>query len=324
MILILSNKWDVTVDFVVRELRNRGAQFLRINTEDLVRDGIEVHLPEFRLVLGKTGQAIELQNQVKSIWYRRPGKAFDQLPQEQRPSSAIQQFVNDQWYSCLEALELLPGIRWINHPKHNDRMESKVRQLHLASQLGFVIPRTLISNSYTAITRFCNDEGNNIVGKSLYAPLIEEPEQDYFIFSNIVSNCDLNEQAGLQVAPTIFQQLISLKTDYRVTVVGGRVFPVRLTSKSESPLPLDWRTQGNVSYELCDLPESITTLCREYVKQNELYFGAIDLVEFDGEFYFLEINPNGEWGWLEKSAGVRITEAICDLLQNEDAAPTIR
>lgn len=38
MILIFSNKWDITVDFVVRRLKARRAEFVRINTEDLTRD----------------------------------------------------------------------------------------------------------------------------------------------------------------------------------------------------------------------------------------------------------------------------------------------
>lgn len=45
MILILSNKWDITVDFVVRELKARHAEFVRINTEDLTQDGIVFRFP---------------------------------------------------------------------------------------------------------------------------------------------------------------------------------------------------------------------------------------------------------------------------------------
>lgn len=62
------------------------------------------------------------------------------------------------------------------------------------------------------------------------------------------------------------------------------------------------------------LPQHIEDSCREYVANAGLVFGALDLVEHSGEFYFLEINPNGEWGWLEKTVGVKISSAICDVL----------
>jgi len=50
------------------------------------------------------------------------------------------------------------------------------------------------------------------------------------------------------------------------------------------------------------------------VLENDLYFGAIDIVEHEGRFWFLEVNPNGEWGWLQKPNGVPIAEALCDLM----------
>jgi glutathione synthase/RimK-type ligase-like ATP-grasp enzyme len=54
------------------------------------------------------------------------------------------------------------------------------------------------------------------------------------------------------------------------------------------------------------------------VKRFGLVFGAIDLVQTPSGFYFLEINPNGEWAWLQKEAGLPIAETIVDILVQED------
>ncbi|MBN8473617.1 hypothetical protein [Sulfuritalea sp.] len=318
MILILSNKWDITVDFVVRELKRRDAEFLRINTEDLTKDGVAFYFPGPRLMVTRDGKAFDLSSCITAIWCRRPGKPFDFLPKEENPSEAIQKFVSDQWYACLEALELIDGARWINPPAENDRMESKLRQLRLATELGFSIPRTLVSNSGNEIRAFCHSENDRIVAKALYAPLIEEPDQDFFIFSNVVTQKNLNDDDALSVAPSIFQQVLSPKIDYRVTVVGSSVFPVRVVSNTGGDEALDWRTrESELRFEICKLPQHIEGLCRDYVAKAGLIFGALDLVEYSGEFYFLEINPNGEWGWLEKTVGVKISSAICDILLGE-------
>jgi len=66
------------------------------------------------------------------------------------------------------------------------------------------------------------------------------------------------------------------------------------------------------------LPSNIEYLCREYVRQNGLLFGAIDLVECNNEFIFLEINPNGEWGWLDKVAKTPIAQTMCALMMKLD------
>lgn len=315
MILILSNKWDVTVDFVVRELRNRGAEFLRINTEDLLADGMDVRYPGPSVRIGKAGSLREVSRNLAAVWNRRPGKPFDFVPMADRPSDAVQKFVSDQWFACLEALELVEGVRWINPPAANERMESKPRQLQLAAQLGFATPRTLVSNRGDAIRAFCVSEGGQLVAKALYAPLIEEPEQDFFVFSNIVDLSNLTDDQALAAAPSIFQQVLSPKVDYRVTVVGDRVLGARLAAEEVAGGPLDWRTGGrDLRFEACRLPATIEDLCRAFVSRAGLAFGAIDLVEHADRFYFLEINPNGEWGWLEKTAGIPISSALCDLL----------
>ncbi|WP_342619575.1 hypothetical protein [Rhodoferax sp. GW822-FHT02A01] len=322
MILILSNKWDITVDFVVRELKARRAKFLRINTEDLTKDGVVFRFPGPCLVIGKGAKTFDLSQGVTAIWCRRPGKPYDYVPQDQKPSDAIQKFASDQWHACLEALELLRDVRWINPPTTNDQMESKLRQLQLASELGFRVPRTLISNRGEEIRAFCEAEGGCIVAKALYAPLIEETEQDFFIFSNVVTLADLQNNESLSIAPSIFQQMLSPKIDYRVTVIGDKVLPVRITSSNEECLEsaLDWRTrEANVKFEVADIPRSIEQLCRQFVAHAGLTFGAIDLVEYAGDFFFLEINPNGEWGWLEKAVGAPISAALCDILLAREA-----
>jgi len=316
MILILSNKWDITVDFVVRELKARHAEFVRINTEDLTQDGIVFRFPGPSLLIGKGTKVLDL-SRVTAIWCRRPGKPFDFVPKEHRPSDAIQKFASDQWFACLEALELLSNVRWVNPPAASDQMESKLRQLQLASELGFDIPRTLVSNRGDEIRAFCKSEGGRIVAKALYAPLIEEPEQDFFVFSNVVTSADLLDNDSLSLAPSIFQQMLSPKIDYRVTVIGDKVIVVRIApiDDTRGEATLDWRTrEANVKFETSDIPKPIEQLCRDFVTRAGLVFGAIDLVEHAGRFFFLEINPNGEWGWLEKTVGVPISSALCDVL----------
>lgn len=315
MILILANKWDLTVDLVVLELRRRNALFVRLNTEDLPRWSAVARLPEDSIQLRSDDGVIISLSDVKAIWNRRPGHVFDDLAPEKRPSAATQRFVTDQWFAWMESLQLREGVRWINNPTANGLMENKIRQLKLAAELGFSIPDTLVTNDAAELQSWLSQLGEQAICKALYSPLIEDEDEDRFIFTNLLDSVPDDLAESLSVAPAIFQRAFLAKVDYRVTVVGTRVFAARVEMSEPA---LDWRTaKTDVNFTLCDLPATIHELCHQYVAVAGLSFGAIDLIESNGEFYFLEINPNGEWGWLERPHGIPISAALCDILSEK-------
>lgn len=319
MILIISNKWDITVDFVIRELSLIGHPFLRINTEDFINEKTTITMPNFHIIISKQSKLYDLNNNVRVIWNRRPGKPFDDIPKNRRPSKATQKFISDQWFSFIESLQLVPGITWVNHPLANDAMENKIRQLFLAKNLGFNIPETLISNNLEDIRKKCMSFGGKIIAKALHSPLIEEPSKDYFIFTNKIDIKDLKNKEEFKICPSIYQQPLTPKIDYRVTVIGNKVLPVKIEAENNTSVELDWRTQKkDLKFSLCNLPGDIKKLCRSYVKESGLFFGAIDLVTYKKKFYFLEINPNGEWGWLQKPYNVPITKTLCEFMISKD------
>lgn len=314
MIILLSNKWDISVDFVVAELRRRNHHFIRLNTEDLIHETASIIHPEGQILLSHRGQTFDLSRERTVIWYRRPGHPFDDIPKAERPPPPTQRFINDQWCSWLEALQDLPNITWVNPPAANNRMENKLLQLRLAAAAGFLTPDTLATNDTHAIQQFFHKHSGRIVAKALYSPLIEEQEKDYFVFTTKVSNASFSDSKSFSYCPAIFQNDLSPKTDYRVTVVGETVMPVRIQITPPND-EVDWRRiKDTVRFAECTLPDDLQSLCCHYVRAAGLHFGAIDLVESHGRFYFLEINPNGEWGWLEKPNGIPVASAICDLL----------
>lgn len=317
MILIISNKWDVTVDFVVKELQNRGYPYLRINTEDLPEYSVTTEISEFSVEVETESETVDLVEEVGAIWYRRPGEPFEFSDEEEKPSQATLDYIREQWSAWIQSLQTIPGITWVNHPDANHRMESKIHQLRLADEIGFTIPETLVTNSGLDAVEMFGRMNDSVVSKALSSPLISN--QDEFVFSVRLEEPPSEDDKSLEVCPTIFQEPILPKTDYRVTVVGDTVLPVRIESESGKKIPVDWRTEKeNVRFVEDELPEKVENLCREYVADAGLLFGAIDLVETSGEFVFLEINPNGEWGWLQKPWEVPIAQNLTDLLIQHD------
>ncbi|MEK0336548.1 MAG: hypothetical protein QQN41_03835 [Nitrosopumilus sp.] len=263
----------------------------------------------------KLGKTYNLSERLSVVWNRRPGKPFE-FDKVEQFSQAVQKYISDQWYSSLEAIQLIEDVTWINHPHQNNLAENKPRQLLKAIEQGFNIPDTLISNSLKNIQEFTSNY-SSVVAKSLYSPLIEEPEQDYFIFTNKISLSDLTDEIEFKISPSIFQECITHKVDYRVTVIGEEVIPVRIDMSNKNGL--DWRLEkGGIEFNKCELPHEVVDSCRRYVNDFGLIFGAIDLVEYHNKFYFLEINPNGEWGWLQKKLNVNIAQNLCEIMINND------
>jgi len=312
MILILTNKWDISVDFVIKQLQSAGVNYLRLNTEDLPNLSSTFNFPNFEFWVKKKEKEIDLSKTVKVIWNRRPGLPFENVSNKK---NGVNRFVDNQWFTWIESLQLIPNVTWINNPTANTIMECKPRQLFLADKMGFSIPKTIISNDILEINDFIIENKKCIV-KALYSPLIKENEVDKFIFTNSVSQINGLEKESVQLSPSIFQQSINPKIDYRVTVVGDEILPVKIAVSNDFlEYPVDWRTiETGISYQLCHLPKGIEQLCKEYVRENGLLFGAIDLVEQDGIYYFLEINPNGEWGWLQYPNSIPIADSITRLL----------
>lgn len=316
MILILSNKWDVTVDFVVKELQKRGYPYIRINTEDLPEMSVTTEIPKFSVTIEKQNQTVDLSEEIGAAWYRRPGKPFEFT--EKKPDQATLDYIREQWSAWLQSLQTIPEISWVNHPESNQRMESKIHQLRLADRLGFKIPETTVTNNGSDVVELF-EKHDSIISKALSSPLINEENQEEFVFSVHLDDAPSENDERLKICPTIFQEPKLPKVDYRVTVIDETVLPVKIESEEGESVPTDWRTgKESVQFVEKDLPSDVENLCKKYVNEAGLTFGAIDLVKIEGQFVFLEINPNGEWGWLEKPWNVPISKNLTDCLIKKD------
>ncbi|QIP36807.1 hypothetical protein GWK63_16540 [Komagataeibacter rhaeticus] len=137
------------------------------------------------------------------------------------------------------------------------------------------------------------------------------------IFTNRIQ---INESMRLafSAAPIIFQDEIIKKSDIRVTVVNDDVISVQIHSQEHSDTRTDWRKGARVdlNYSIFDLPDHIETQCVKIVQSLGLRFAAIDLIlDNQGDLWFLEANPNGQWAWIEQRTGAPITSKIVNALE---------
>jgi glutathione synthase/RimK-type ligase-like ATP-grasp enzyme len=204
----------------------------------------------------------------------------------------------------------------MNHPTKIAQAEFKPAQLRLAQRAGLRIPRTIVTNDPGAARDFAES-----IGKMIYKPFsadgITEYGQHKLIYTSVVSADECDDPA-IRLTAHLFQEWIEHDYAVRLTVVGGQFFAAAIHGASATA-HVDWRSDyASLSYTVTEVPEQVRRGVCVLMGMLDLRFGALDfLVTPDGEWVFLEINPNGQWAWIQDKTGLAIANAIADTLTGE-------
>ncbi len=201
----------------------------------------------------------------------------------------------------------------------------KVSQLQAAGRLGFEIPPTLITTDPDELLDFYCTHDGRIVTKVIEQLSLRHEDEGFFRLTELVSTRDIGYASTLRLCPVIVQPYVPKAFEVRVTVVGERVFAAEIHSQASNRARLDWRSYDlrATPYRVHHLPNEMAVRCRRLVEMLGLCYGAIDLIVApDGRYVFLELNPNGQYLWIEEATGLPISDALCDLLLDGDAETT--
>jgi glutathione synthase/RimK-type ligase-like ATP-grasp enzyme len=305
-VLILASRYDFSCDYVVAALRALGTTYFRLNTEDL--PDMMLELDPIRAVLRGVSPTIGFEvrpETLLSVYFRQP-TFLRESALSGRPGE--EQFSRAQWASFMRSLMVLDRCRWVNHPSRTYEAEHKAVQLRAAAELGFGIPRTCITNSNGA-WHYVAKRGEQVAIKGLDTVLTRDGPVETFGYTNILAIEDV-ERGELASAPAIMQEALRDKLDLRVTVVGSNLWSASVTTKGKG-IRGDWRlAKADAEFSEFQLPSSVSLKCIALTKSLGLYYGAIDLALCGDEYYFLEINPTGEWAWLQSAIGFNISEQL--------------
>lgn len=254
--------------------------------------------------------------EIKSVLYRR---CDEPIASASIKSTAIRKYVAEESDLFLETLPQLTDCLWVSGPDAIRVANRKPYQLTVAAKLGFKIPETLITNSPEEGKRFFDTIKSDVVVKTLHTPgFVTENGIQVSLFNRRLGKQGLIPfLARLKNCPVILQPYIEKLFELRITVVGGRVFPCAIYSQSSQRTLDDWRRYDlpNTPHKPFALPPDLEKKCVALVKTLGLKFGCIDMIVTpDKEYVFLEINPNGQWLWIEQLTGLPIAQALAELL----------
>ncbi len=311
--LIISCKADPHVDYMINKFNQAGMGHLviRLNTEDAVTNmNVSFEGSRATIYLKDSGRHL-CTDDIGCVWYRRPEPpvpANYYLPDARK-------FVQAQIMTLLNGLYYLTSdsALWINPRPTAAISSNKVKQLQIAQQLGFTVPKTLITNDIQDAHGFLTKH-EEVCVKSLdssspaaqgitypfhTAKLTDDEKATYL---SLVTHC-----------PTLFQEFIQKAYDLRVAVFGRHVYGVEIHSQDRPESSQDFRLVAPtlLTHRVHDIPADLSKRIAEFMKYFELNFSALDFaVTAEGKYYFLENNPNGQWLWLENRTGIPISGGL--------------
>jgi glutathione synthase/RimK-type ligase-like ATP-grasp enzyme len=322
MILIVSDKADIQIYTVIHFLRKWRIPWALLNVVDYPQSlqcSASIQQGGIRYRFRSPGNAEIDFADVAAVWYRKPDRPAP--PANMDPSTR-----NYARKECREALEglynALDRALWVN-PLHNMRRgENKPLQLQLATECGFQIPDSVITNDPGEAWEFYKQHDGDVIYKSLSGGYILDSEAGaptirQEIYTTHLDGMDRHQFEAVANCACLFQGYVPKLCDLRVTVVGDRTFATEIHSQGILEAKHDWR-RGDVSdmpHRAHVLPGDLTQQCRLLVARLGLRYAAIDMILTPaGEYVFLEINPNGQYGWIEELTRQPISEAVASLL----------
>ncbi|MGZ5440672.1 MAG: MvdC/MvdD family ATP grasp protein [Thermoanaerobaculia bacterium] len=316
MILILAQHHELNVNNVCQILDHYGARWTRLNGEDIpTRTRLQLDCTADRqdgAIVTDTGEVIP-QSSIRAVWSRRHGT----FEVNGALTAGQKSFVmRECGYTLLGFYALLGHAAWMNDYFQEQKSVNKLYQLAVAKACGLKVPPTLVTQDPDAARAFYAEHEGQVLCKaisqsgSVPADATRDGRQ---IYANVIDAEAAMEFDRVRSSPTCFQRYIDKDYELRVTVVGSAIFAAAIESQRSERAMIDWRRYDtkNTPYYPYKLPDDVERSILTMMRQLHLEYGAVDLIRTkSGDYVFLEVNPGGQWGWVEGMTGHPINEAV--------------
>lgn len=312
VVIIHTQRLDPTADHVIAELNSRYVSVFRFDSAEFPLSlslSASLGAGGWLGTLDSSSRAICLSD-VTGIYHRRP-TGF-QFPPEMPEA--------EQLWAGAEARMGLGGLlsamtSWLNHPARIAAAEFKPVQLDAATRAGLHVPATIVTNEPAYAAEFAESAGR-VIYKPLASSSFESASRTQFIYSSPVKPAELSDPS-IRLTAHLFQEWIEHTHAVRVTVVDRQFFAAAIYAGSEAAR-IDWRSgYPALRYDVTEVPQAVKQGILILMSMLGLRFSALDfLVRPSGDWVFLEINPNGQWAWIEDKTGLPIATAIADALES--------
>jgi len=210
----------------------------------------------------------------------------------------------------------------------------KPLQQKIAAAAGFKVPHTTVSTSKQCFLDHATKFPESVI-KPLGSPHIDRrddgktPEHN-LIMTSKVGKHHLEEapEDAFASCPQMLQQMIPKDHELRVVVVGNFITGFAINSQKYKISQVDWRygTQA-LEFKPVTLSTGVKKQIQAFMKMSGLFTGSLDLiVDEKKQVWFIEINHDGQWAWLDDIVDGQISAGFArELLRHhpEESSPPL-
>lgn len=298
-ILIMSIDQDPNTTEVMRWLLAYGENPIRLNEGEQPLSFS--HIENGKLSFLAKDTEIPLQD-IKSYWYRRGNWQYDNPDLEsdnENLKSESAKYLKREKDAFLEYLHFklkkIPHLS--DYPTATGINKDVV--LDMARECGLTIPPTLITRSREKLSQFMDRHGE-VITKPLRTSI------RYFTRTHWLPMYteDVSYKILQTLPPTfgvsLFQKKIAKRYEIRTFFLEDEYYSMAIFSQKDTQTATDFRKyrhekpNRNVPFKL---PEDILHKLKKLMAETGLNTGSADLlVTPEGDYYFLEVNPIGQFG----------------------------
>ena len=267
---------------------------------------------------------------INSIWFRRPYKYPDHFysnfdyEEKAYPKDKLRSAINSRFKVFWDFI----GYKLEEYHHFGSFQTNSLNKpivLQEAQKLGLTIPKTIITNSLEDLRSFFLDCDKKIITKSIHEVIIDhryEIKKDEFIFLYQMTKLilEIDNNVPKIFAPSLFQECIDKEYEIRTIYINGECYSAAIFSQLNEQTEVDMRNRDAnrpPRYIPYKLEDNIENKLHELMMKLGLKFGAIDLIKSkDGEYYFLEINPVGQYGDVSMLCNYYLHKKIAEYLVN--------
>lgn len=300
MIAIISTNMDQSTSDVIDWLLFYQKDFIQINETDEIRGcNVNVDNKNVSVILNINGKELNL-SEIDSIWFRR-GHLNHSFPFSINSDicflSDIANYLNRESVSLLDfIISIISPTKRLGDYYH--RNSNKLLSLNTAKKVGLDIPPTHVGTCKKEIIKFY-EQYDNCISKDIQDTLYCEFENNiYYTMTSRFSASNL-KQIEEFFFPSLLQEEIEKKYELRIFYLKGEFFSMAIFSQQDNQTAIDYRnyneTRPNrmVPYTL---PQTIKQKLILFMDKMMLDSGSIDMIVTpDNQYYFLEVNPVGQY-----------------------------
>ena len=315
-VLVITNSADVTSDFLCSRFMQEGICFSRFDTD---KDCLAATIlyKSGNVNLKWPGNSLRPE-QVTAVVFRRP------KPLQVHSGGDVfsEKHTVGEWSEAIEGfLAHIDKKLWINHPARNCIASHKIEQLSRSARCGLNTPKTLVTNNICEAEKFILSKKKGVIVKPLASGFIEResPDKDTIIYTRQFKESNYKFLKEIQNCPVLFQEMIPKVIDVRVTMLDGIIIATGMkATENDGNQRLDIRRNNmcDVEYLPLEIPNDVAEAARLLIMSYGLRFAALDFgITESGEWFFFEINPNGQWAWLDLYGEADIASVFIERLK---------